>query len=306
MIRNFLFHRVNPQRDALWDPMDLQLFDKCIAYISKKYKVVLFEDLVESELLNSKNKVATIMFDDGYLDNYEFAASILEKYNCKASFYVVTDSIEKNELTWTHQLEYLFQNTSITDFSINYSFFEDEYHATNLPDLDSKLSYLRKTLPRLKKLKHDQRELFISDLIKKANDIQFPKLMMNWDQVRELRNMGHYIGSHTVTHVMLGTIVDEAIVRKELFESGIKIQQELGYFPKTISYPVGSFNENVKKISKEVGYTIGLAVKQDIYNPKSSDPFEVDRIELYNESWFKTKLRISNRLEQIKKLIKYK
>jgi peptidoglycan/xylan/chitin deacetylase (PgdA/CDA1 family) len=246
------------------------------------------------------------MFDDGYLDNYEFAAPILEKYNCRASFYVVTDCIDNNTLTWTHQLEYLFQHTKINEFKISFDFFEPEYNIQFLNNETEKLNYLRKTLPKLKKITHVERQMFINHVLNQAKDINFPKLMMNWDQIRDLKQRGHYIGSHTVTHVMLGSIENESLIRWELSESAKRIEQELNYFPKTISYPVGSFNETVKKISKEVGYSIGLAVKQNVFNPHKTDLFEVDRIELYNESWFKTKLRISNMLERIKKTIRYR
>ena len=43
MIRNFLFHRVNPQREFLWDPMSVEQFERCVKFISSKYEVVLFE-----------------------------------------------------------------------------------------------------------------------------------------------------------------------------------------------------------------------------------------------------------------------
>lgn len=56
MIRNFLFHRVNPQRDKLWDPMSVELFDKCICYISKKYDVIQFEELAFSEKYKKNHK----------------------------------------------------------------------------------------------------------------------------------------------------------------------------------------------------------------------------------------------------------
>lgn len=57
MIRNSLFHRVNPQRDKLWDPMSIELFDKCISYISRKYDVVQFEELAFSDkYINPKKK----------------------------------------------------------------------------------------------------------------------------------------------------------------------------------------------------------------------------------------------------------
>ncbi len=306
MIRNFLFHRVHPERNDLWDPMDPILFEKCIQYITKKYEVILFEDLVNSPKLNAKNNIASIMFDDGYLDNFEFAAPILDKYNCKASFYVVTDCIDKNILTWTHQLEHIFIHTDKDLININFEFLPDEFKVKKLVSREEKLKYIRKIMPILKSLRHKDRKQFIDYIIEVAYDIKFPKLMMNWDHLRNLTKRGHYVSSHTVTHVMLGTIDDESLLRYELKRSAERIEKELGYFPKTISYPVGSYNELVKNISKEIGYEIGLAVGQDCYDAKKQDIFEVKRIELYNEPWWKVKLRISNRLEQIKKIIRYK
>ena len=39
--------------------------------------------------------VCTIGFDDGYRDNIDHALPLLKKYGCPASFYVVTDCIDK-------------------------------------------------------------------------------------------------------------------------------------------------------------------------------------------------------------------
>jgi len=306
MIRNFLFHRVNPKRDRLWDPMDVALFDQCIKHISNKYEVVLIEDLVFSDKLHQKNKYATIMFDDGYKDNIEFAAPILKKYNCKASFYVVTDSIDNNLPTWTHILEYLFQFTKIADINIDFDFLPVELRTKHLPSSEDRIKYVSKLKPFLKKLSHSDRAQVLQRVNDTYADISLPDLMMNWNDLKALKNEGHYIGSHTITHCMLGTMNDEQEVKHELLESGNRIKAELGYFPLSISYPVGSFNAATKKLAIEAGYKLGLAVKQNIYNPEKDDLFEISRIELYNEPWWKTKLRISNTLENLKSLIKYK
>ena len=306
MIRNFLFHRVNPQRDILWDPMDILLFEKCIKYISKKYEVGLIEDLVFSEKSNTKDKYATIMFDDGYKDNIQYAAPILAKYKCKASFYVVTESIDKNIPTWTHILEHLFQFTNKSEIEIDFDFLPPDYQTTGLSSKEERIKYVIKLKPHLKKITHNQRNKVLKRIVETYNDVELPKLMMDWNDLRELTKAGHYIGSHTVSHSMLGTITDENEINEELVLSGQRINDELGYFPLTISYPVGSYNETTKKLSKQAGYKIGLAVKQNIYDPKKDDCFEISRIELYNETWWKTKLRISNTLENIKSLIRYR
>lgn len=306
MVSNFLFHRVNPNRDMLWDPMDPELFEKCIKYISRNYEVVLIEDLFTSNKLNLKKKFATIMFDDGYKDNIEFAAPILEKYKCKASFYIVTDCIDFNIPTWTHILEHLFQHTKKTEILLDFKFLSPELRVTSLINKKSRIDYIKKLKPFVKMLPHGDRASVLDVVIKTYSDVKLPKLMMNWDDLQTLRERGHYIGSHTLTHCMLGTMNDEQEIKDELLKSGERIQHELGYFPITVSYPVGSFNEQTKQLAIQSGYKIGLAVKQDVYNPESDGLFEVSRIELYNENWFKTKLRITNRLENIKKLIRYK
>lgn len=308
MIRNFLFHRVSPERDQLWDPMSVELFDKCIQYISKKYEVVQFEEFVFSGNYkkNNKKKIATIMFDDGYKDNIDFAAPILKKYNLKASFYVVSDCIDKNIPTWTHILEHLFQFTSVENIEMSFDFLSEELKISRLNSHEERLNYVRKLKPFLKKISHDNRNLVLNKVIETYNDIELPKLMMNWDDLRKLKEEGHYIGSHTVSHCMLGTMDNENTIISELTLSGKRIEEQLGHFPITISYPVGSFNNTTKELSQKVGYKIGLAVKQNVHNPQKEDLFEVSRIELYNEPWWKTSMRITNTLENIKTFIRYR
>ena len=306
MVYNFLFHRVSPTREPLWDPMDLALFDKCIKHISKKFEVVLAEDYYLSNPKPTSNrKIATIMFDDGYKDNIEFAAPILKKYNCKASFYVVTNCIDVNEPTWTQVLENQFLHTKNTKLDIKFDFLPSELHIENVNSLEDKKAYVSKLKPILKNISHEERALVLNQIAQMFNDVKAPKVMMSWDDIRALAKEGHYIGSHTVTHPALSTVDNIYTLKYELAHSAERIQTELGYFPLSISYPVGSFNETTKKVSKDVGYKIGLAVNQKIHNPKIEDIFEISRLELYNESWFKTKLRISDSLEKIKRLIRF-
>lgn len=306
IVHNFLFHRVNPKRDLLWDPMDVALFDKCIRYITRKFEVHLFEDLNDLKSRSSKKKLATIMFDDGYKDNLEFAIPILEKYNCKASFYVVTDCIDNNIPTWTHVLEHLFQETNKTNLELDFDFLPQEFQKVLFSTLEERLSFAKKFKPFLKTIEHSQRIKILEKITNTFYDVTLPKLMMDWEDLVAVKKLGHYIGSHTVTHCMLGTMTDENEILEELISSGKRIEEKLGYFPKTISYPVGSFNKETKKLAQKAGYQYGLAVGQNIYKAAEQDLFEVKRIELYNEAWWKTRLRITNTLENIKTLIKYR
>ena len=270
MIRNFLFHRVNPVRDLLWDPMDVGLFEKCIKYIKEHYEVVQIEDLVFSKDLFAKNNYATIMFDDGYKDNIEYAADILEKNRCKASFYVVTDCIDKNIPTWTHILEHTFQHTSIPEINLGFDFLPDDLKVKKLATKPERIEYVGRLKPFLKKLSHIERNLVLNIVVSTYNDATIPGLMMNWQDLQQLKNAGHYIGSHTMSHCMLGTMNDNKEIEKELRGSAEKIHQHLGHFPLTISYPVGSFNENTKQLSQSQDIKSDLQLSKPLTTPKKT------------------------------------
>jgi peptidoglycan/xylan/chitin deacetylase (PgdA/CDA1 family) len=304
-VSNFLFHRVNPQRDLLWDPMDVNLFDQCISYISKNFQVALLEDIVlnKHEFKGSGN-YATIVFDDGYKDNFQYALPILEKYNVKASFYIVTECIDKDIPTWTHLVDHAFQYTNNNKIDLSFNFLPAELRVSTFKDKTLRINYVRKLKPALKKIKHSERMVVMDRILTAFDDIHFPSLMMNWEEVKQLSTAGHYIGSHTETHCMLGTMDNVETIKMELTSSGEKIKQNLGYFPLTISYPVGSYNSTTIEQSQLAGYKIGLAVKQKVYDPFQDSNFEIPRIELYNESWLKTMLRIENVVGRVSKLLK--
>lgn len=303
MIRNFLFHRVNPTREQLWDPMPPELFEKCISYISRKFNVVLLEDLLADPDKYAKQSIATICFDDGYLDNYTHALPILEKYNCKASFYVVTDCIDFNQMTWTHQLDYRFIHTNREQLDIQFDFLLEEFHATSLSTRDKRIAYCKRLKPAIKKLPNLQRAKVCAHVAELLDDVQMPELMMNWNQLSELIQLGHRVGSHSVSHPMLASIQDEEELGLELSVSAMRIEEKLGQFPETISYPIGSFDDRVVEQSKAAGYQFGLAVQQRDFNWPQDDVFRVPRVEVYNEKWFKTWLRLSGWLPTMKRLM---
>jgi peptidoglycan/xylan/chitin deacetylase (PgdA/CDA1 family) len=78
----------------------------------------------------------------------------------------------------------------------------------------------------------------------------------------------------------------------------------LGEKPVTISYPIGSWDERVVNASAKAGYQFGLAVEQRFYKPDTDNLFTIPRVELYNEAWWKARLRISGLYQTVKKLVR--
>lgn len=294
IIKNFLFHRVSDEADRLWPPMSTALFRSLIGYITRQYHVVKLEDyFLLNEQPKTKKKVATILFDDGYNDNIEYAVPILSQYKCPASFYVVSDCIDKNIPTWTYITDYLFQNTQIQALDLHMEFVPEGLRQAEFKSAGARLNLGSRLKPWMKSLPNKDRQQVLARLRSTFHDVELPATMMNWNDLRQMQSAGFTIGSHSVTHPLLATVEEDADLLFELRGSGERINSELGSFPATISYPIGSYDERVKAFSKQAGYQLGLAVDQRFYDSTIGDFFAIPRVELYNEPMWKCRMRIS-------------
>ena len=301
IVRNFLFHRVSNEADAMWPPMKPELFEHIIATLTKNYKVVPLEHYLDDKAaFASEKKIATVLFDDGYKDNIEIAAPILSKYKCPASFYVVTDCIDRNIPTWTYILDDRFSKTRKEKIELDFDFVPQKFKVVVLNDTGTNKKEIK---PWLKKLSNRQRQLVLENILQQCDDVSLPQnRMMNWGEVKQLANEGFIIGSHSHTHPMLASLQNENEIKEELTVSGEKIKTELGFFPATISYPIGSFDERVTKLAKETGYKYGLAVEQQFYQSSKNDLYKIPRVELYQEPWWKVQMRMKGIYSAIKNI----
>lgn len=302
IIKNFLFHRVSDETDRLWPPMPTSLFNTLISHISGKYEVVKLEDYILSAKPGSGRKqLASVLFDDGYKDNIEYAVPLLEKFKCPASFYVVTDCIDRNIPTWTYIVDHLFQQTRMEKLGLDLNFVPAPFRHNVFNTRQEKLNFGSRLKPWMKSLSNDERRQVMANLQTAFRDVALPAdKMMNWDNLRQLQSAGYTVGSHSVSHPLLASVKNEKELFFELNESGKRIETELGQFPVTISYPIGSYDERVISYSKQAGYKMGLAVRQQFYNTGKDDPFAIPRVELYNEPLWKCKLRMAGIYSWIK------
>lgn len=307
VIRNFLFHRVSDEPDTLWPPTNPSLFSKIISYLTRNFTVVPLEHYLDNPgAFQSKQKIATVLFDDGYKDNIEFAVPILGKYKCPASFYVVSDCIDKNIPTWTYILDNALLKTKKHHIELDYDFVPGRFKSIQVQQNDQLIPLLKKEVkPWLKKLSNPQRLLIVQSVLSQCDDVQVPEnKMMSWNDLRQMQAAGHVIGSHSVSHPLLASVEEEKEIFFELKGSGERIQSELGKFPAAISYPIGSYDKRVIACSKTAGYQFGLAVKQRFYDTSNDDLFAIPRVELSNEPVWKCKLRINGIYNWIKDKVK--
>ena len=87
------------------------------------------------------------------------------------------------------------------------------------------------------------------------------KLFVTWDQLREMSKNNVTIANHTTSHNHIvrlneGESPKQWLIRitKEITNSQLKIEQEIGSAPKIFAYPFGEYNSDIKQLLKKLGY----------------------------------------------------
>jgi peptidoglycan/xylan/chitin deacetylase (PgdA/CDA1 family) len=305
-IKIFLFHRVSPEKDSIWPPMHPELFEEVIKYLNKIFHIVKLEDyLLNDDVQISKNKkAAAVVFDDGYKDFMNYGLPILQKYNIPSSMYVVTNSVYQNIPPWTYVINYLFTHTQRNYIELESSFIPENLKTFNWTNEKQKISYVKKLSPYLKGIINLERTSIYDQILEQFNDVELPYgKMLSWKEINEIIGEGCEIGSHSVSHPLLSQSLYSDRIKHELELSAQIIFKETGKYPISISYPFGDCDYRVIKMAKEIGYKIGLGVNPRGNFQNAPDLFNIPRIELFNESFIKTKLRINGTLQYVKNLL---
>jgi peptidoglycan/xylan/chitin deacetylase (PgdA/CDA1 family) len=186
-------------------------FRSQIEYVAQTCNPVSLDDLpafIEGSRAFPERAVL-VTFDDGFRDNYEVAAPILEEVGLRGVFYVSTSSVEGRPL-WIVRLRYWSVKT----------------HKTRAEFLEAS--------GRCASLSESQREEFLASL-EGANSVR-DNFTMTWEQARHLLQRGHTIGSHTVNHPNVTKIPREELV-VEMESSKKALEEHLGAPVRHFSYP---------------------------------------------------------------------
>lgn len=84
--------------------------------------------------------------------------------------------------------------------------------------------------------------------------------LMTWNEVRDLRARGHWIGSHSVTHGAAAKQADN-VLAYEVIQSRNAISRELGGPPTVFAYPLGSIDARAEAMTRAAGYVAAMDVQ---------------------------------------------
>jgi peptidoglycan/xylan/chitin deacetylase (PgdA/CDA1 family) len=261
-----MYHSVRePEQDANWIGPGIThatgVFSRQMELVALKFNPVTIEDVllfVKGEK-SIPNRAVAITFDDGYRDNLEFGAPILQRIGLHAAFYVTTALIGQAEAPWFSRLRRAFLSTRHTSWKSSGE--QRTWDLSTAPARDAALSSAYELCAALAGDTQRQAVETIERELEVDSALPERRLMMNWNEVRTLRSAGHVVGSHTVTHPNVAHVPEEA-ARVEFVESKRQIEMQLQEPVAHFSYPHPALNpqwtETTLEMASQAGYATAV------------------------------------------------
>jgi peptidoglycan/xylan/chitin deacetylase (PgdA/CDA1 family) len=281
------YHSVRPdlEPDADWIAPGIthttDVFDKHMRLLSRRFNPVSLDDILlfvkgEKEL---PNWPVAITFDDGFLDNVEFAAPVLNRYGIRAAFYLTAGLIGTSQAPWYSRVRHAVLTSKRNSWQSSVQ--QRSFDLSSAPARDAALLAGYDACAHLVK---DAQSAAVNT-IERELDVQavLPqrRLMMNWDEARSLQHAGHVVGSHTVTHPNVAHVKRDDDLRNEVAESKRIIEQQVGNAVTHFSYPhpalTPQWNERTIAATREAGYSTAVTTTKGPVR-KGANPLALKRI----------------------------
>tara|TARA_B100001057_G_scaffold201118_1_gene201869 strand:- start:2789 stop:3790 length:1002 start_codon:yes stop_codon:yes gene_type:complete len=249
------------------------VFEEQIKYLKQNFNVISINDINKN--LDQKKKII-ITFDDGYLDNFENALPVLEKYECPAIIYIVTSFLDNKNYPWwlkiwniIQQKQFIFYNQKKLDISNDrlkfkiYNFFCKKIVLMNKSE---QISFFKEVMKNYDNFSNNQSKEFLSknDLIKLGDS----RLIE--------------IGCHTHNHQNL-KILNEFELKDEIEKSKLFLEQILKREISHFSIPFGTkktFSDKSLELIKKFNFKTIVTTEHGNFDKKKM--FRIPRIGIGN------------------------
>ena len=254
-----MFHRVLPEDDPRFAGADPEwtltdrLFRESLAFFREHYTVLTPEQFEASA--NDGGALPecplVLTFDDGWADNAEFAAPILDEFDMAAYLFVVSSAVGRREAFWQERLFDAWKRRTVRDSDWAALWFEAGGTADEASSNWREARNLRRLVARLESLDEARRERLLTNL-SMTDEAPSPAQMISEDQLVEVVRAGRMtVGSHGSTHTPLTKAED---LESELRGSREALGQLLDRDVPTLSFPHGRYDARVLERTREAGY----------------------------------------------------
>ncbi len=286
-----IFHRVLARPDPLFpDLPDAAGFEARMRWVRAWFNVVPLAAGIESLYRGDvPARALALTFDDGYADNEDVAAPILERLGLTATFFVASGFLGAGCM-WNDRVIEAIRSCTRGDVDLA----AVGLARLSLAGTEARRQAITSILLALKHLEPARREAATAEVVAAAGAAPAPALMMSPEQLRRLRRAGMEIGAHTVTHPIL-TRLDHDSARAEMRGSKVALEAIVDAPVTLFAYPNGVPGQDYAAehalMARECGFSAALSTAWGAATMRS-DRFQLPRF----TPWDTTRARYGARL----------
>jgi peptidoglycan/xylan/chitin deacetylase (PgdA/CDA1 family) len=274
-----------------------EAFDAHVAYLSSQYTVLPLPEAVDrlrQHRALPPNAVA-ITFDDGYADNEEVAAPILQRLGLSATFFVSTGYWD-GSCMWNDRLIEAIRTSTRSELDLRAS----GLGCYAIGSLETRRAAIVTVRRDIRHLPQGRREEQTQAIVAASGSNEPTALMMPPQQVRKLRARGMDIGAHTMTHPIL-TRLDAATARHEIASSKRQLEELLDEPVDLFAYPNGVPQEDYTSehvgIVRDSGFKAAVSTAWGAASARS-DRFQLPRFTPWDRARWRYGIRLLANLQR--------
>ena len=270
-VRNYI--RKHIQEDYFYQTLkSLKKYGKCLSMNEIIYHKI--------EKIPFQPNSFAITFDDGFENNYTVAAPILDELNLPATFYITTDFVQNNTMSWTDQIEFGLETI---DNNCKKVVTPWNSQKINISNIEEKIFFMKSLRSQVFEENFGDTEKIVDwffDTIKMEkiinSDDQLDK-KLSWSQLIKMSENNLFdIGGHTHTHRILSYLKPKEI-DFEIKHCLKLLSEKANINTKHFAYPQGQANHYNFKVINNLKKS-GIIICPTAINGVNS--LDIDLIEL--------------------------
>lgn len=268
------------------------IFEQHVNFLKKYFEVISLRDLLsmwEEQRWDPSRRYCVMTFDDGWLDNYTYALPVLREHAVPATIFLPTAFIGTDNWFWPEKVVWIYGQ---------YAAREEGEKQRSLEALRRRHSWLggltsavlggdiNALIENCKAFKPEQIDMFVSSWADTL-EVSLPteRLVINWDEVREMSAAGISFGSHSVSHRILTKLEPREVVQEVEDSWAVLTQQHVNSVP-VFCYPNGDWSAEIGSAVKAAGYRAATTTEFGYEGRTPTDPFGLKRVNVHNHITF--------------------
>ena len=270
------------------------VFAQQMSFLKENFTVLSLQqllDLWQGGEWNEQARYCVVTFDDGWLDNYRHAYPVLKQLDIPATIFLPTDYVGSDQWFWPDQLAFLLKipadrevkTEGLKEIKEVFSgCLSGDVHPL-IEALERREQVADRVIEQCKHLPIERIRKLVAALTTQLG-VPLPegRVIVNWDEVREMSRGGVSFGSHSCSHRILTTITSDEVSEELTRSRQVLLAQGVNYVP-VFCYPNGNSDSHIQRQVQACGYEAACSVRTGVEAQTPENKYAIRRVGIHND-----------------------